>query len=174
VTWRQRGEFERWRKATELTDEERAIGRPDVPAFEPSSATHRMERGEAAELSGDSLRDHLAGVRDPAEAAQILGRRRSAWYAFCFLAVGVASGGFGVYLIVRVLVDQASVWTLLMLPVFVLVSAFGVVLGYGIAYFTVTGRKWPRADLVNRFAQIVNNNANVNVVPRRLRWNRRP
>jgi hypothetical protein len=117
-------------------------------------------------VTGDSLRDRLSGIRDPAEAAQILGRRRLTWYALCSVAVSVTFGGFGVYLIVQVLGGRRSGWTLLGLPPFVVISTFAGLFAYAIAYGTLTGRKWPRAALVARFFEIVNN---TDVVARRRR-----
>jgi H+/Cl- antiporter ClcA len=117
-------------------------------------------------VTGASLRERLSGVRDPTEAAQILGRRRLAWYALCSVALSVTFGGYGVYLLVQVLGSRASGWTLLMLPGFVLVATFAGLFGYAIAYGTLTGRKWPRAVLVERFFEIVNN---TDVLARRRR-----
>jgi hypothetical protein len=164
VTRKQRRDYERWRAATELTDEEQAIGLPDLPTFERSPAPRPRERSATPELTGDSLRDRLSGTRDPAEVAQILGRRRLAWYAFCSIAVSVAFGGYGIYLVVQVLLARASGWTLLALPPFVLVSLLSGSLGYAIAYDVLTGRTWPGATRVGRFMEIINN---TNVVPRR-------
>jgi hypothetical protein len=117
-------------------------------------------------VTDDSLRDRLSGVRDPADAAQILGRRRLAWFALCSIAFSVTFGGYGVYLIVQVLGGRRPGWTLVMLPAFVVVSTFAGLFAYGIAYFTLTGRKWPRAVLVERFFELVNN---TDVVARRRR-----
>jgi H+/Cl- antiporter ClcA len=117
-------------------------------------------------VTGDSLRDRLSGIRDPAEAAQILGRRRLTWYALCSVAVSVTFGGFGVYLIIQVLGGRRSGWTLLGLPPFVVISTFAGLFAYAIAYGTLTGRKWSRAVLVARFFEIVNN---TDVVARRRR-----
>lgn len=109
------------------------------------------------ETDGDQLRQRLAGIRDPAEVVQILGRRRLLWYAFCFITVGLAFAGFGVYLIVRVMLGRSYGWTLAMLPACLSVTAFSGLVGYAMAYGVLTGRKWSGAAGVDRFFGTLNN-----------------
>ena len=156
VAKKQLRDYESWREATELTDEERAVRLPSFPvAADRVPVRRRHPRRETPEPL--TLHGRLAHVRDPAEAARILGRRRLAWYAFSFTAVALAFGGFAVYLIAEVALGRKYTWTLAMLPASLAVSAFSILLAYGGWSWVVTGRRWPRASRLDRIFGILNN-----------------
>jgi hypothetical protein len=171
VTRKQRREYGDWREATELTDEERAVGLPVIPGIDPGAAPPRRPRRERPEVYGElpTFSERLAHVRDPAEALLVLGRRRLAWYAFCSLVVGVVALGFGVYVSVEVVRGRRYAWELAMLPASVALSTLFLWFAYGFARTALTGRV-NMTGSSPRIFEILNNTY---VFPRRRRRSRR-
>jgi hypothetical protein len=105
---------------------------------------------------GSTFRDRLADARSPEEAADILGRRRLIGYAFGFAAVAIACLAASAYLIIEVAMAQESAWTLAALPALLFLVLFCGVIGFGLACFVATGRRWPMADMIDRIAGRLN------------------
>ncbi len=164
VTSKQRREYEDWREATELTDEERAVGLPVVPGVDQAAAPPRPQRSERPEVYGElpTLSERLAHVRDPDEAAQILGRRRLASYALVATGFAAAFAAVAVYSIAEVVLGRT--YFLGMLPGPLFVAAFAGVIAYAGWYRVATGQQWPRSAGINRFLGVLNNTY---VLPRR-------
>jgi hypothetical protein len=159
VTRKQRREYEDWREATELTDEERAVGLPLLPGVEQAaSPLPRPPRKERPEIYGDvpTLRERLSHVRDPNDVAEILGRRRMACYRFAITGVALASSGFVAYSIIEVARGQAYAWSLAILPAPLAIAAFSGLIAYWDWYRTLTGRQWPQAERIGRVFEVLN------------------
>jgi hypothetical protein len=105
-----------------------------------------------------TINERLAAAGDRDEVMQILGRRRLLRYTLGFLAVAMACGGYGVYLIFEVALGRTTVWTLAALPACIAAAAFFGVVGYGMAYAVATGRRPPNAGRIGRFFARLNSN----------------
>jgi hypothetical protein len=164
VTRKQRREYEDWREATDLTEEERVVGLPVVPGVDQAAAPPRPQRKDRPELYGElpTLQERLAHIRDPDEAARILGPRRLASYALVAAMFAAAFAALTVYSIAEIALGRT--YFLGMLPGSIFVAAFAGVIAYGLWYRIATGREWPRAAGIDRVAGILNNTY---VLPRR-------
>ena len=106
----------------------------------------------------ETLRQRLAAVRDQGEVAEILGKRRFLSYGVAFAGAACAFASLGAYLAVQVAIGQRTAWILLVLPAFAAAASCCGVIGYGLGYFGVTGRRWSRADALNRVFARLNSN----------------
>ena len=170
MTKKQRRAYEGWRDATELTDEERAVGLPVIPGVDQAIAPPRRPRRPRPGINGGQptlvedgpdqrpLRERLKDVRDPEEAEQILGRWRLAAYPVVSFLLAVACVGYIVHMVLGVTSGRHSVWTLLATPVFVLLAAASGSFAYGGGYSAITGRRWPGADKVGAIFERLNSN----------------
>jgi hypothetical protein len=103
-----------------------------------------------------TIRERLAAAHDRDEVVRILGKRRLVAYPAGFFAVALAATGYSVYVIVEVASRKSCVWMLAALPAFVAIIAFCGSIAYAGVYFVATGRRWPRADMLERIARRLN------------------
>jgi len=112
------------------------------------------------------LRERLSGVKDPEEAARMIGRRRFLVYAFGFSLIALAGTSYSVYLIVSLATGETSGWTQLALPASLLVVAYFAPVSYALFYGAATGRRWSGGDAMGKVAGLL---TNTDVWPRRRR-----
>jgi hypothetical protein len=117
-------------------------------------------------VSDAPLQERLAGAKDREEVLRILGRRRIFTYALGSFALGLGAAGCGIYLIISVATGARSGWTLLALPVFLLIVGFSAPFAYAGFYTVATGRRWSGGDVMEKVFGRLNNTY---VWPRRRR-----
>jgi hypothetical protein len=100
----------------------------------------------------------LAAARSPDEVALILGKRRLLGYALGFAASAVLCLAASGYAIAEVAVDEKSAWTLLALPALLFLVLYCGLVGFAGMYFAATGRRWPRAKMIDRVLGRLNSN----------------
>lgn len=159
VTRKQRRAYEDWREATDLTDEERAVGLPVIPSVDQGDALPPAPPRARPEIEGElpTLQARLAQVRDPDEAARALGRRRLASYALVATMVTAAFTAIAIYFIAEVAIGRVHAWSLAMLPGPLALAAFSGVIAYGGWYRVATGQQWPTSSKIDRFLGVLNN-----------------
>jgi hypothetical protein len=100
----------------------------------------------------------LAAARRPEEVPLILGRRRVTGYPLGFAAVAVLCMAASSYVIAEVAMDEKSAWTLLLLPAFLFLVLFCGIVGFAGMYFAVAGRRWSKAEKIDRVLGRLNSN----------------
>jgi hypothetical protein len=118
---RDRARFERWRKATELTDEGRAAGLPVVPRFDEPAVGASRPRRPPAETDG---RAYMAALSRATHIKH---------------ALGFTAASFAVAVVVTYLVSAGSVALILAGAVFVLFGLASAYIAFFIWWYVVTG-----------------------------------
>ena len=97
---------------------------------------------------------------------RILGKRRIFSYALGACAIGLGAASFAAYLLASVATRAKSGWTLLEVPVFLLISGVCAPFAYAGFYMVATGRRWSGGDVMEKVFGLLNNTY---VWPRRRR-----
>jgi hypothetical protein len=98
-----------------------------------------------------SLRERLANARTPEEATRTLGKQRLVVYASVFIGGALVCLAAMAVVASKVARHEVSAWVLVALPAALCLFLFCGLLGYGGAYYLVTGRRWPKAEKINEF-----------------------